>query len=522
MDQVEIIFHGAAGTVTGSCFEVRANSRSVLIDCGMFQGTRSLEGLNHERLPFDPKAISAVILTHAHLDHSGRLPYLTAQGCHAQIWMTAPTADIIEPLLLDSAKLQAADAARRNRRPDRMALPPFVPLYTGDDVASCIGQTREARYGEWNELGNGNGFRLWDARHIVGSASVELKMADQRILFSGDIGGGSAIQCAGVALGGYDHIICETTYGDRTREPVLISDRREELAQYIEETLDKNGNVLIPAFAVERTQIVLEDLVALFESKRLKPFNVFVDSPLAERVTRATQRHRLAGHDLLTVPNIRFTHDVEESKQINNMSGVIIIAGSGMCQGGRIRHHLLHNLPNARARVLLVGYQVAGTLGAVLREGARNVRISGRDVTVCADVKMIDSYSVHADRPALMQWIKDRGPVSGSVFLVHGEQHALSAFAQDVRQAGLAPDVIIPMLGETWMLIANRVAKRVGVAREDFQVRIAPRDWTARLAALESGLADRLRALPSDAARERVIASMTSLLENAESIRTIT
>ena len=522
MDQVEIIFHGAAGTVTGSCFEVRANSRSVLIDCGMFQGTRSLEGLNHERLPFDPKAISAVILTHAHLDHSGRLPYLTAQGCHAQIWMTAPTADIIEPLLLDSAKLQAADAARRNRRPDRMALPPFVPLYTGDDVASCIGQTREARYGEWNELGNGNGFRLWDARHIVGSASVELKMAYQRILFSGDIGGGSAIQCAGVALGGYDHIICETTYGDRTREPVLISDRREELAQYIEETLDKNGNVLIPAFAVERTQIVLEDLVALFESKRLKPFNVFVDSPLAERVTRATQRHRLAGHDLLTVPNIRFTHDVEESKQINNMSGVIIIAGSGMCQGGRIRHHLLHNLPNARARVLLVGYQVAGTLGAVLREGARNVRISGRDVTVCADVKMIDSYSVHADRPALMQWIKDRGPVSGSVFLVHGEQHALSAFAQDVRQAGLAPDVIIPMLGETWMLIANRVAKRVGVAREDFQVRIAPRDWTARLAALESGLADRLRALPSDAARERVIASMTSLLENAESIRTIT
>ncbi len=313
MDQVEIIFHGAAGTVTGSCFEVRANSRSVLIDCGMFQGTRSLEGLNHERLPFDPKAISAVILTHAHLDHSGRLPYLTAQGCHAQIWMTAPTADIIEPLLLDSAKLQAADAARRNRRPDRMALPPFVPLYTGDDVASCIGQTREARYGEWNELGNGNGFRLWDARHIVGSASVELKMADQRILFSGDIGGGSAIQCAGVALGGYDHIICETTYGDRTREPVLISDRREELAQYIEETLDKNGNVLIPAFAVERTQIVLEDLVALFESKRLKPFNVFVDSPLAERVTRATQRHRLAGHDLLTVPNIRFTTDVEES-----------------------------------------------------------------------------------------------------------------------------------------------------------------------------------------------------------------
>lgn len=522
MGAVEIIFHGAAGTVTGSCFEVRAKNKSVLIDCGMFQGTRSLEALNHEQLPFDPKAISAVILTHAHLDHSGRLPYLTAQGCHAQIWMTAPTADIIEPLLLDSAKLQAADAARRNRRPDRMALPPFIPLYSGDDVTSCIGQIKETRYGAWNELGNDDGFRLWDAQHIVGSASVELKLADQRILFSGDIGGGSAIQCADVALGGYDQIICETTYGDRTREPVLISDRREQLARYIEETLGKNGNILIPAFAVERTQIVLEDLVALFESKRLKPFNVFVDSPLAERVTRTTQRHRLAGYDLLKVPNIRFTHDVEESKQINSMSGVIIIAGSGMCQGGRIRHHLLHNLPNARARVLLVGYQVVGTLGAVLRDGARNVRISGHDVPVRADIKMIDSYSVHADRPALMQWIKDRGPVSGSVFLVHGEQNALSVFAQEIGQAGLAPHIVVPMLGEAWRVSANHAAKRIGPARKDVQVRIAPRDWTAMLAALESGLADRLRALPSDAARERVLVSLANVLERAERVRKIT
>ncbi len=522
MGAVEIIFHGAAGTVTGSCFEVRAKNKSVLIDCGMFQGTRSLEALNHEQLPFDPKAISAVILTHAHLDHSGRLPYLTAQGCHAQIWMTAPTADIIEPLLLDSAKLQAADAARRNRRPDRMALPPFIPLYTGDDVTSCIGQIRETRYGAWNELGDGDGFRLWDAQHIVGSASVELKLADQRILFSGDIGGGSAIQCADVPLGGYDQIICETTYGDRTREPVLISDRREQLARYIEETLGKNGNILIPAFAVERTQIVLEDLVALFESKRLKPFNVFVDSPLAERVTRTTQRYRPAGYELLKVPNIRFTHDVEESKQINSMSGVIIIAGSGMCQGGRIRHHLLHNLPNARARVLLVGYQVAGTLGAVLRDGARNVRISGHDVPVRADVKMIDSYSVHADRPALMQWIKDRGPVSGSVFLVHGEQNALSIFAQEIRQAELAPHIVVPMLGEAWRVSANHAAKRIGPARKDVQVRIAPRDWTAMLAALESGLADRLRALPSDAARERVLVSLANVLERAEGVRKIT
>ncbi|MBL0924636.1 MAG: MBL fold metallo-hydrolase [Sphingomonadaceae bacterium] len=522
MEPVEIIFHGAAGTVTGSCFEVRGNGKSILVDCGMFQGTRSLEALNHQKLPFDPRSIDAVILTHAHLDHSGRLPYLAASGCRATIWMTAPTADIIEPLLLDSAKLQTADAVRRNQRPDRMGLPPFVPLYTGDDVTSCIGQIRETAYCTWNDLGGGDGFRLWDARHIVGSASVELRLAGQRLLFSGDVGGGSAIHCSAAELGGYDQIICEATYGDRAREPVLIADRREQLATYVEETLNRNGNLLVPAFAVERTQVVLEDLVALFESKRLKPVNIFVDSPLAERVTRATQRHRHAGYDLLSIPNIRFTHDVEESKRINSMTGVIIVAGSGMCQGGRIRHHLLHNLPHPRARVLLVGYQVAGTLGAVLRDGANHVRISGHDVPVRADIKVLDSYSTHADRPALLDWIKTRGPISGSVFLVHGEERSLSALAEDVRKAGVAKDVHIPMLGESWVVSARHAATRMGESPGDLRSRVAPRDWTASLAALESGLADRLRALPSDAARERVLASLSRTLERAEGIRETT
>jgi metallo-beta-lactamase family protein len=518
MGSIEIRFHGAAGTVTGSCFEVRSNGKSVLIDCGMFQGTRALEALNHEKLPFDPASISAVILTHAHLDHSGRLPFLVASGCRAPIWMTAPTADIIEPLLLDSAKLQTSDTQRRNRRPDRIGLTPFIPLYTTDDVTTCIGQIHKTQYCGWNDLGDGDGFRLWDARHIVGSASAELQIGGQRLLFSGDIGGGSAVHCTDGELGGYDQIVCEATYGDCAREPALISDRREQLATYVEETINKNGNLLIPAFAVERTQIVLEDLVALFETKRLRQINVFVDSPLAERVTRATQRHRHGGFDLLSVPNIRFTHDVEESKQINNMTGVIIIAGSGMCQGGRIRHHLLHNLPHPRARVLIVGYQVAGTLGAVLRDRARHVRISGHDVPVKADIKMLDSYSTHADRPALLDWIKSRGPVSGSIFLVHGEQSSLSALAGGICKAVAAPNVVIPMLGETWAATAKHAAKRLGEPRNDLLARIAPRDWTSSLAALESGLADRLRALPSDDARERTLASLARTLERSEGL----
>ncbi|MBW8294476.1 MBL fold metallo-hydrolase [Sphingopyxis sp.] len=516
MKPLEVLFHGAAGTVTGSCFEIRSESKVIIIDCGMFQGTRTLEALNHEKLPFDVSAVTAVILTHAHLDHSGRLPYLVASGCRAPIWTTEPTADIIEPLLLDSAKLQVADAERRNQRPDRLGFAPFVPLYTADDVATCLGQTREAMYRTWNDLGDGDGFRLWDARHIVGSASVELRLSGVRILFSGDIGGGSAIPCPSVELGGYDHIICESTYGNRHRAPVLISDRREQLAVHVEDVLKRGGNLLIPAFAVERTQVILEDLASLFEAKRLGSISVFVDSPLAERITRATLRHRHGGFDLIDHPNIRFVHDTAESKKLNSITGAVIIAGSGMCQGGRIRHHLLHNLPHPKARVLFVGFLAHGTLGAVLRDGAHHVRISGNDVPVRAEVKALESYSTHADRSALLEWLIARAPVSGSIFLVHGENESLSTLANDVRATTGFGAVIIPELGSAWELRPGRVAQNVGAPRADAKALIAPQDWVSGLADIESGLGDRLRALPSDAARERAVASIQRALERVE------
>jgi metallo-beta-lactamase family protein len=516
MKPLEIRFHGAARTVTGSCTEIRAGDKSILVDCGMFQGTRTLEALNHEALPFDAAAIKAVLLTHAHLDHSGRLPYLVSSGCKAPIWATAPTADIIEPLLLDAAKLQAADAERRNRRHDRAGLVPFVPLYTADDVTGCMGQVHEASYCAWNDLGDGDGFRFWDARHIVGSASVELKLAGQRVLVSGDIGGGSAIHCTAAELGGYDHVICEATYGNRAREPALITARREQLAVHVEETLKRGGNLLIPAFAVERTQVVLEDMVALFESKRLGNVNVFIDSPLAERVTRATVRHRHSGYDLFGYPNIRFVHDVADSKKLNSVTGAVIIAGSGMCQGGRIRHHLLHNLPHPQARVLLVGYQVRGTLGSVLQDGAHHVRISGHDVAVRADVRVLDTYSTHADRPALLDWLKARTPISGSIFLVHGEDESLSTLSEDIRSAESLGLALIPELGSAWSLTAGHQAHQIGHPRKDARARIKPQDWIAGLAEVESGLADRLRALPSDAARERAVAALKRVLEHAE------
>lgn len=523
MPGVTIIFHGAAGTVTGSCFEVRGAGQTLLVDCGLFQGTRSLEALNHEALPFDPGKIDAVLLTHAHLDHSGRLPLLYARGCTAHIYCTKPTADIIRPLLQDSAKLHAAAVERRNRRADRAHLPPFTPLYDGADIARMHRHIRQVEFCDEIFLDNGVSFRLWDARHIIGSASIEINIAGQRLLFSGDVGAGRAIACAASEIGGYDHIICESTYGDREREPVLVSERRETLARHVEQVLKQGGNVLIPAFAVERTQSILEDFDALFASKRLDPVNIFLDAPLAQKVTLAVMRYRDNGADILKRPNIRFIQNVAESKNLNRMSGIVIIAGSGMCEGGRIRHHLIRNLPRRHSRVLLSGFQVGGTLGAVLWNGAKRVRISGHDVIVKAQVAMLEGYSNHADRSGLLQWITARSPVRGSLFLVHGEGAALSGFAEKLAGQPVMPPVVVPKLGEAWQLYLGQsypgqsysgvAAKRISPARPDADELIASQDWISKLAALRQDIDEKISQQPSIKDREKVLAALKHALD---------
>ncbi len=513
-EKTHIKFHGAAGTVTGCCFEIEGAGKTILVDCGLFQGTRSLERLNYEKLPFDLERIDAVILTHAHLDHSGRLPCLYSHGCKAPTYCTRPTADILKPLLLDSAKLQAAAAERRNRRADRAGLPPFFPLYTGPDVTRLMKNIRTIDYCEEVDLGNGVFFRLWDARHIVGSASVEINIAGQRLMISGDIGSGAAIHCADQELGGYDHIICEATYGARTRKETLISERRETLAKYVEDTLKDGGNLLLPAFAVERTQVIMEDLLALFDSDRLSPVNVFLDAPLAQKVTMAMLKYRDNGSDLLKRPNIRFVQSVAESKQLNQMTGAVIIAGSGMCEGGRIRHHLIRNLPKRQSRVLFTGFQVAGTLGSVLTSGAELVRISGNDVVVNADIAILDGYSNHADRPGLARWIHDHSPISGSIFLVHGESQGLQTLASDLVATKRYNDPIVPALGQLWALQPQEQARLKQAGRSNAEQLIAPQDWTSRLAALRASVQQKVRALPSDEDREKMLKALERALES--------
>ncbi|MEJ6594514.1 MBL fold metallo-hydrolase [Parasphingorhabdus sp.] len=514
MSGVTIKFHGAAGTVTGSCFEFKGAGKRILVDCGMFQGTRSLEALNHEQLPFDPKKIDAVLLTHAHLDHSGRLAYLYASGCKAKTYCTAPSADIIKPLLQDSAKLQAADVERRNRRTDRAGLAPFTPLYDGKDIAKLHKNVRTVAYCEEKHLDNGVSFRFWDARHIVGSASIEINIAGQRLLFSGDVGSGRSINCAASEIGGYDHVICESTYGDRDRELILVSERRETLARHVEEVIAAGGNVLIPAFALERTQAILEDFDALFESRRLAPVNVFLDSPLAQKVTMAVMRYRDSGTDMLKRTNIRFIQNTAESKKLNRMTGIVIIAGSGMCTGGRIRHHLVRNLPNRHSRLLLSGFQVTGTLGPVLRDGARRVRISGHDVMVKAQVAMLDGYSNHADRSGLVDWIRDRTPISGSLFLVHGEQRALAGLAETLGAISNLPATIIPALGETWELHKAKLATRLSAGRPEAADLTASRDWISKLAALRQEVEEKLSEQPTNQDREKMLAALKRALES--------
>ncbi|UIJ46335.1 MBL fold metallo-hydrolase [Sphingomonas cannabina] len=514
---LELIFHGAAGAVTGSCMELRGTRHRVLVDCGLFQGSRTLETLNYELLPFDPRDLDLVVLTHAHLDHAGRLPLLVREGLRAPVLCLPPNRQLLGPLLMDAAKLQASDAERRNERPDRSGLPPFEPLYDFEDVTELVAQVETLRAGKWHEPLPGLELRFWDAHHILGAASVELRLDGQALLFSGDIGDGATkLADPPAPEGGWDHVVCEATYGDRDRVVPTEEARRERLAKSAEAALARGGNLVIPAFALQRTQLLIEDFVTLFDSGRLTPVPVFIDAPLADKVTRAYRRYDTPprrGPSPFDHPKIRFTRSVDESKMLNRISGAVIIAGSGMCTGGRVRYHLLRNLPRADSTVLFVGYQARGTLGAVLESGARLVRISGADVRVRAHIESLDAYSAHADRAGLLRWIAARAPIRGNLFLDHGETPALDRLAADAAQLPGIPAPIVPVLGESFRLAPQARAIRSAAPRADAPALVAGEDLSSRQAALRELLDSRLAALPTDAARRAALDTVQHAVE---------
>ncbi|GLV27217.1 MBL fold metallo-hydrolase [Sphingobium sp. Cam5-1] len=519
-----LTFHGAAGTVTGSCMELRLGDRAILVDCGLFQGSRTLETLNHGAFSFDPAKIDAVVLTHAHIDHCGLLPKMAAQGYKGSIWCTPATSDLLEYMLADAGRIQESEADRRNRRRDRAGENLFVPLYTEEDALDAWRLSRPVSLSDWFDPAPGFRARFWNAGHILGAASVEIEAAGVRLLMSGDLGPiNKAFHPDPQAPTGVDHVVCEATYGDRAREKFTIEQRRSQLEAEIKDALSRGGNLVIPSFALERTQEMLLDLAKLADANRIPNVPIFVDSPLASRATKVFAAHAseledTGGEDIFRHPSIHYVEDVAESVRLNTMSGAIIMAASGMCEAGRIRHHLKHNLFRRESTVLFVGFQAKGTLGRVLLDGAQRVRISGEDVNVRARIRRIDSYSAHADRDELHSWISARRPITGSLFLDHGEPEAVAALRTLVQADDPATNIIAPQIGEVYALEPGTQAKRIQTGRVDMEQLSGP-DWQNDYADFITHLKQHLGRIRNERARRQALAQMRRILDEYEEAR---
>lgn len=442
-----IQFLGAAGEVTGSCHLLRAAGKKILLDCGMIQGGREEDSRNRERFPFDPADIDAVVLSNAHIDHSGRLPLLVKRGYRGKIHTQTATADLVRVMLEDAARLAEQDVEHANRMRERRGLKLLEPLYELADVSDAVSRLHGLEYDTRVELFPGIHLRLQDAGHILGAAIVEIWIdegaGERKLVFSGDIGpDGTPIMRDATPVHDADLVLMESTYGDRLHRP------RDQTIVEIGEVLDaargSGGNVIIPAFAVGRTQELLYWFAHHYEEWGMQRWRVHLDSPMASKVVDVYRRHMHLfdqegrsqwpkGEDPFTLPGLRFVDSMEESQQLNRQArGNIIIAGSGMCNGGRVRHHLKHNLWRPAAHVLIVGYQAQNTLGRQLVDGHSSVRIFNEIIRVNARIHTVGGLSAHADQQGLMNWyghFQKRPPV----YLVHGENGAREILASKLR-----------------------------------------------------------------------------------------
>jgi len=463
---MRLSFLGGAGEVTGSCTLVETGDVRFLVDCGMFQGGHDAWAKNLAALAFDLRHLDFVLLTHAHIDHSGLLPRLAALGYAGPIHVTATTAELLEVMLLDSAHLQEKDAEWRSRHRDARRQHPMAPLYTVNQANACLSQLRTIAYETEFRPHPAVACRFHDAGHILGSAIVDVRVrtasGTRRLVFSGDLGqAANGLLPAPARVDGADVLLIESTYGNRLHK--TPEETQAELLAAIAGTLAK-GNVIIPAFAVGRTQAVLYALAELARAGRLPPLRVFIDSPMAEKATLITRRHlellaprvHELDHWVRSNPGefqLRYTHEVEESKALNQItSGAIIISASGMCDAGRIKHHLRWNLPRSACAVLITGFQAEGTLGRRLVDGARNVRIFNDDIPVRARLHTIGGLSAHADRDGLLSWLRGFAHAPGHTFVVHGERETAAGFAGEVKKQLGWTAVEAPQRGDTQVL----------------------------------------------------------------------
>lgn len=459
----ELQFLGAAGTVTGSRFLLRVNGRTYLVDCGLFQGGRQLKAMNWELFPVPPEQIEAVLLTHAHIDHTGYLPRLVQQGFHGPIFATEASCALLDILLPDSAHLNEQDAAYANKK-GYGRHKPALPLYTTADAEHTLRHLQPVHFHHSLTLAGGVTATWRPAGHLLGSAILELAANDgnesHRILFSGDLGRyDDAIMKPPAAVATPDTLVVESTYGGRRHSNDDIAARLAELLQVV---IEREGALLIPAFAVGRTQQILYHLRRLQEAGRAPEIPIFIDSPMAVDATHIYCRfgddHNLDVNLLmddrlcpLRCPDTHFVRDVEESKQLNTHPGpAIIISASGMCTGGRIKHHLKWRLPDPRNVVLFVGYQAEGTRGRWLLNGAKSTRIHGEEFPVRARIASLHALSGHADHDELLRWLGGFERPPRQTFIVHGEPEASQALQADLEERGWR--TIIPGRGETCTL----------------------------------------------------------------------
>jgi metallo-beta-lactamase family protein len=524
-----LTFYGAAGTVTGSCTMVSSSAARFLVDCGLYQGNRSVRDLNFEPFPFDVSGLGFVVLTHAHIDHSGLLPKLVKAGFDGPIYTTGATADLLEFMLPDSAWIQESNAERHNRKRARRNLPPVEPVYTTADAARTLQLLQPVAYERWHEPAAGVHLCFWNAGHILGSASAEVRLDGHktqsgntlRILFSGDLGPDEkAFYREPDAPDGFDYVVCESTYGDRDRADYTLAGRRETLRRELSEALGRGGNVVIPSFAVERSQELLHDIGALLATRQIPEATVYLDSPLARKVTEVFMRHAASFADIEVDPERLFrdrhfelVQSVEESKAINRIdSGAIIISASGMCDAGRIKHHLKSNISRPEATVLFVGYQAPGTLGHVLASGSPEVRIHGKHYPVNATIRQIGNYSAHADQAELRDWVVDRGPIVGRLFLNHGDDGARAALRKLLADTGIDRNrIVLPAFDESFELVAG-TAESKGRAAARIPDAALQRDWYNDYAAFILRLADTLEATDDRVQRQRLIERLNATL----------
>jgi metallo-beta-lactamase family protein len=532
---VTLRFCGAAHTVTGSSYLFETGKARVLVDCGLFQGSKTLKELNYGAFPFRPADIDAVLLTHAHIDHSGLIPKLARVGFDGPIYATRGTIDLCTFMLPDSGSIQESEVASLNRRNAARGRAQVTPIYTQADAVAALAAFRPVEYGSWFEAAAGVRARYWNAGHLLGSASIEIEFgqgnnAPLRVLMSGDLGpDAKLLQPDPEAPADLDYVVCESTYGNLDRPETTPWSRRARLAAEVREAFAGRGALLIPAFAVERTQELIADLVGLMETGEVPPAPIFLDSPLAIRATEVFRAHAAEPGTglsdevdlarLLSSRHLRFTETVDESKAIAKLTGFhIIIAASGMCEAGRIRHHLKRWLWQRSATVLLVGYQAQGTLGRILVDGARTVRIQGEEVKVAARIRQIDDYSGHADGPEVARWIAARRPIKRGLFLVHGEEPQMQGLAARIADRVIPPAKIFqPLLDDGYDLSTPAPTPRDAGERR----RLAPEsvvrlDWHNDMSKLLIDINEAMEKAADDRARGVVIRRLRRALEAVE------